>query len=122
MTLSDRKGILLAVAGLAAGVAVFLGVTGPEIDEEAESSLRRVGGVCLELERWTLLGWSTVGQTHSVRDMQSSTWLPPVDDPPCAQVPERNYLVRVFGQPPGVYRMCGLADDNVCVQFRRVAP
>lgn len=122
MTLGDRKGLLFAVAALAAGVAVFLGVTGPYFDEEVDSSLRRRGGVCLELERWTLLGWSTVGQTHSVRDMQSSTWRPPVDDPPCVEVPERNYLVRVFAQPPGIYRMCGLADDNACVQFRRVGP
>lgn len=122
MTVSDRRGLLLAVVGLAAGVALFLGLTGPEVDEEVTSSLRRSGGVCLELERWTLLGWSVVGQTHSVRDMQSSSWQPAVDDPPCAEVPERHYLVRVFAQPPGVYRVCGLADDNACFQFRRVEP
>lgn len=122
MTVGDRRGMVLAVAGLAAGFAMFLALTGPEVDEDVASSLRRAGGVCLELERWTLLGWSVVGQTHSVRDMQSSSWVPAVDDPPCADVPERNYLVRVFAQPPGIYRLCGLADDNACVQFRRVAP
>lgn len=120
--MGDRRGVVLAVAGLTAGLGLFLALTGPRVDHEVTSSMRRVGGVCLELERWTLLGWSTVGQTHSVRDMQSSSWQPAVDDPPCAQVPERNYLVRVFRQPPGIYRLCGLADENGCAQFRRAEP
>lgn len=120
--MGDRKGLVLAVAGFAAGFIAFLAITGPTVDQEVTSSVRRSGGVCLELERWTLMGWSVVGQTHSVRDMQSSSWQPAVGDPPCAQVPERDYLVRVFEQPPGVYRLCGLADDNGCVQFRRAGP
>lgn len=120
--MGDRRGVVLAVAGLAAGLVAFLAITGPSVELEVASSVRRSGGVCLELERWTLMGWSVVGQTHSVRDMQSSTWQPPVEDPPCAVVPERAYLVRVFEQPPGTYRLCGLADENGCVQFRRAGP
>lgn len=120
--MGDRKGLVLAVAGLAVGFVVLLAMTGPTVEQEVISSVRRSGGVCLELERWTLMGWSVVGQTHTVRDMQSSSWLSPRDDPPCARVPERDYLVRVFEQPPGVYRLCGLADENGCVQFRRAAP
>jgi hypothetical protein len=45
-----------------------------------------------------------------------------VEDLPCAVVEERSYLVRVFDQPPGVYRLCGLADDNACIEFRRAGP
>ncbi|HUG32073.1 MAG TPA: hypothetical protein VMM14_04205 [Acidimicrobiia bacterium] len=113
---------VLAVAGLAAGLTLFLALTGPLVDEEVDAVVRRTGGVCLELERWTLLGWTTVGQTHSVVDVRRSRWRRPVSDPPCATVPEREYLVRVFAEPPGIYRLCGLADDNGCIQFRRVAP
>ncbi len=120
--MGDRRGLVLAVAGFAVGFVTFLAITGPTVDQEVVSSVRRSGGVCLELERWTLMGWAVVGQTHSVRDMQSSTWQPAVDEPPCARVPERAYLVRVFEQPPGTYRLCGLADENGCVQFRRAGP
>lgn len=120
--MGGRRRRFLAVAGLAAGLAVFLAVTAPRVDQEVDATLRRTGGVCLELERWTLLGWTTVGQTHSVEDMRRSVWRPVVPDPPCALVPERDYLVRVFAEPPGIYRLCGLADDKGCVQFRRVAP
>lgn len=118
----DRKGLILAVAGFVAGFVAFLAITTPSVDQEVVSSVRRTGGVCLELERWTLVGWRVVGQTHSVRDMQSSSWQRPVPDPPCADVPERAYLVRVFEQRPGIYQLCGLADENGCVQFRRVEP
>jgi hypothetical protein len=122
VTVGDRRGLIFAVAGLTVGIVSLLAITGPTVEQEVASSVRRTGGVCLELERWTLMGWSAVGQTHTVRDMQSSSWQPPVADPPCASVPERDYLVRVFEQPPGVYRLCGLADDNGCVDFRRAAP
>lgn len=120
--MGDHRGMLLGVAGLAVGVAVVLALTGPRVDEEVESSIRRSGGVCLQLERWGLFGWKIVGQTHTVSDMQSSVWVPPLDDPPCDVVSERDYLVRVFDQPTGVYRLCGLADDNDCVEFRRAGP
>lgn len=113
---------LLAVAGFAAGLAVLLALTAPRVDQEVDAAIRRTGGVCLELERWTLLGWTTVGQTHSVQDMRRSQWRPALADPPCASVPERDYLVRVFAEPPGIYRLCGLADDNGCLRFRRVVP
>lgn len=101
---------------------MFLAVTPPRVDEEVDAAVRRTGGVCLELERWTLVGWRTVGQTHSVQDIRRSVWRPTVADPPCAPVPERDYLVRVFSEPPGIYRLCGLADDNGCTQFRRAEP
>lgn len=113
---------VLAVAGLAVGLTFFLALTGPLVDEEVDAVVRRAGGVCLELERWTLLGWATVGQTHSVQDMRRSRWRPAVANPPCAVVTERVYLVRVFAEPAGTYRLCGLADDNGCIQFRRVVP
>jgi hypothetical protein len=112
----------LGVAGLAAGIAVLLALTGPQAEDEVVSSVTRPGGVCLQLERWGLFGWRIVGQTHTVAEMQASAWTEPVEDPPCAVVEERSYLVRVFDQPPGVYRLCGLADDNACIEFRRAGP
>jgi hypothetical protein len=69
-----------------------------------------------------MAGWRTVGQTHTVQDIRRSVWRPTVPDPPCAPVPERDYLVRVFSEPPGIYRLCGLADDNGCLEFRRAEP
>ena len=116
----DRKGLFLAVAGLAVALVVLLSSTGPRPDQEISGSVRRNGGVCLELEHWSLLGWTVVGQTHTVEDMQNSIWRPAQEDPPCASVPERQYLVRVFDRPPGIYRVCGLADEHPCVEFRRV--
>ncbi len=120
--MSGRGRRVLAVAGLVAGLALLLALTAPRVEEEVDAALRRAGGVCLELERWTLLGWFTVGQTHTVQDIRRSAWRPATSDPPCAEVPERDYLVRVFAEPPGIYRICGLADDNGCVQFRRAVP
>jgi len=120
VSVGDRRSLILAVAGLAAALIVFFAATGPRPGTEVSGSVRRAGGVCLELERWSLLGWTVVGQTHSVTDMQNSVWRPPQEDPPCAQVPEREYLVRVFGERTGIYRLCGLADENPCVEFQRV--
>lgn len=120
--MSDRRGLILAVAALAAALVVFLASTGPRPSIEAASSVRRFGGVCLELERWSLLGWDVYGQTHTVRHMQDSDWQPTTRDPPCATVEQRSYLVRVFDVPTGTYRLCGLADDGPCVEFRRVLP
>lgn len=109
----------MAVAGLAAGLALFLAVTAPSVEEEIDAAVQRTGGVCLELERWTLFGWITVGQTHTVEDIRKSHWRPAASDPPCAEVRERDYLIRVFTEPPGIYRLCGLVDENACVQFKR---
>jgi hypothetical protein len=113
---------VMAVAGLAAGLALFLAVTTPPVDEEIDSSVRWRGGVCLQLERWTLFGWDTVGHTHTVEDTRKSNWKPAAADPPCADVPERDYLIRVFTEPPGIYQLCSLVDDDACIQFRRAVP
>lgn len=120
--MGGRGRLAAAVTGMAAGLAVIMAVTAPPVDEEVEATVRRSGGVCLQLERWTPFGWATVGQTHSVADIRNSLWRPSVENPPCAAVPEREYLIRIFAEPPGIYRMCGLADDNACMEFRRVAP
>lgn len=120
--MSGRRGFLLAVVGLTAGLAALLLLTTPTVSLEVTGLVRRIGGVCLQLETWTPFGWKVAGQTHSVEDAQGSVWRDPVDDPNCASVPERQYLVRVFDQPQGIYRLCGLADDRGCLTFRRVAP
>jgi hypothetical protein len=118
--MGGRRGRLVAVVALLGGFLTVLALTGPPVEMEVTAVIRRTGGVCLELERWSLLGWRAVGQTHTVDAMQGGDWQTPTDDPQCAVVEERVYLVRVFDQPPGVYRLCGLADDRACVLFRRV--
>ena len=120
--MGGRRGRLLAVVALLGGFLFVLALTGPPVEMEVTSVVRRTGGVCLELERWSLLGWRVVGQTHTVDAMQGGVWQAPGADPQCAVVEERAYLVRVFDQPTGIYRLCGLADDRACVQFRRVEP
>lgn len=120
--MGGRKGLVLGIAGLTVGITVVLALTGPQVEGEVAGSVRRSGGVCLQLERWGLFGWKVVGQSHNVSDMQSSAWVAPVAEPPCDEVEERDWLVRVFDRPPGIYRLCGLADDNGCVEFRRASP
>lgn len=116
----SRRALAAAVVSLAVGVFAVLSFTGPTSDTEVSGTIRRAGGVCLELSRWSLLGWSVVGQTTSVTDIQNGDWGDPVAEPECDEIPEREYLVRIFNQPYGTYRMCGLADDRGCIVFRRV--
>ena len=115
------RGRLVALAALTAGLIGLLALTGPNPDLEVSGTVRRFGGVCLELERWNLFGWRLVGQTHSVSDMQNGVWHPASNDPPCVDVEHREYLVRPpFDAPDGTYRLCGVVDDEPCVEFRRV--
>ena len=115
------RGRLVALAALAAGLIGFLALTGPSPDLEVSGTVRRFGGVCLELERWNLFGWRLVGQAHSVSDMQNGVWHPATAEPPCVEVEHREYLVRPpFDAPNGIYRLCGLADEEPCIEFRRV--
>jgi len=112
---------LIAAGALVAAVLVVLSLTGPRPDTEISGTIRRRGGVCLELERWGLLGWRVVGQTRTVADIQTGTWRDPTEGPPCADVSEALYLVRLpFDAPSGTYRICGLADDRACIEFTRV--
>ena len=116
-----RRGRLIAIGALVAAALVLLSLTGPRPDQEISGAIRRRGGVCLQLEKWGLFGWSVVGQTHTVADIQTGTWRPAIEDPPCAEVPDALYLVRLpFDAPNGTYRICGLDDDRTCIEFRRV--
>ena len=112
---------MLAAIATLAGLLLVLSLTGPTAEREVSGSLRREGGVCLSLERWGLMGWSEIGQTHTISDVQNAVWNPPTEDPPCSPVPTQNYLVRLpFSGPDGTYRICPLADDNPCVIVERV--
>lgn len=103
------------------GLIVLLAATGPNPETIMSGNIRRFGGVCLQLEQWRLFGWGVVGQTHTVREATSGVWRSTQDDPPCADVPDQTYLVRApFDAPNGVYRVCGLADDQGCIEFRKV--
>lgn len=118
---SGAIGKLVAIAALVAGLLALLAVTGPSPATEVSGSFHREGGVCLDLERWALLGWRSVGQTHSIGDTQQGVWHEPVLDPPCQDAPEQTYLVRFPRDAAnGVYRICGLRDDNPCLEVRRV--
>jgi len=118
---SPRLKKILAGSALVVALLVFLATTGPRPQIEVSGSIRRLGGVCLELERWDLFGWRVVGQTLTVSDTQDGVWRERSDRTPCATVPEQNYLVRMpFDAPSDTYRICGLADEQPCVEFRRV--
>lgn len=121
MKVGDRRGLVLAVTSLLAGLVILLAATGPTIEEEASGPVRRLGGVCVTLERWSLIGWQMVGATHTVADSQNGVWHPLSESPPCVSVPEQTYFIRPpFDAPPGEYRICGLDDNQPCVEFRRI--
>ena len=93
----------------------------PNPDLQEAGIIRREGGVCLQLERWNLFGWSDVGQTYTVENILEGVWYESVEDPPCAQVPIQNWQIRPpFDAPPDVYRICGLADDLPCIEWHKV--
>lgn len=112
----------LVVLGVAIGALLLLLVsTGPRPADEYSGVVRRLGGACLQLERWDLFGWSVVGQTFTIDDTRTGAWKVPVPDPPCRELSDRQILVRLpRDAPDGVYRLCGLADDRACMEFRRV--
>lgn len=114
--------MLLAVVGFTSGLLVVFGLTGPRIEAETSGPLRRTGGVCLQLERWGLFGWGVVGQTYAVIDVRKGRWHPPRDPPPCdPSIPEQAYMVRLPADTPnGKYRICGLGDDEPCLEFRKI--
>lgn len=118
---SPRLKKILAGLALVVALLVVLATTGPRPETEISGSIRRFGRVCLQLERWDLFGWSVIGQTHTVSDTQNGIWHEASDRPPCAFVPEQTYLVRMPVEAPNdSYRICGLADEQACVEFRRV--
>ena len=118
---SPRLKKILAGSALVIALLVVLATTGPRPETEISGSIRRFGGVCLQLERWDLFGWSVIGQTQTVSDTQNGIWHEASDRPPCAFVPEQTYLVRMPVEAPNdSYRICGLADEQACVEFRRV--
>ncbi|MEE8375778.1 MAG: hypothetical protein V3S26_05620 [Acidimicrobiia bacterium] len=121
MQLSPWLKKALAGAALIVALLVVLVTTGPRPDTVISGSIRRIGGVCLQLERWDLFGWRVVGQTHTVSDMQNGVWHEASESPPCAAVLKQSYLVRLpFEAPNGTYRICGLADEQPCIELRRV--
>lgn len=80
-----------------------------------------MGGPCLQLERWDLFGWNVVGQTYSIVDTRTGAWHAPVADPPCVELSDREILVRLpIDSSFDIYRLCGLADEQRCIEFRRV--
>ncbi len=112
---------LLAGAVAIAGLFLLLSLTGPNPDEEASGSVHRLGGACLTLQEWGLFGWTVVGETYTIADAQNGRWHIPTKPPPCQDVPVQTYLIRLpFDGPEGTYRICGLADDEPCVNVRRV--
>ncbi len=112
----------LLVVGVAIGaLLLLLHSTGPRPSAEHAGTIRRLGGPCLELERWDLFGWNVVGQTFSIEDTRTGTWHKQVEDPPCMELSDREILVRLpVGAPEDIYRLCGLADDRACLEFEKV--
>lgn len=117
-----RRALLLAVAGLMGALLAVLLLTGPRIEAEESGPIRRSGSVCLQLERWGVFGWAVVGQTYGVTDVRRGNWTSPQEPPPCDEsVPEQAYMVRLPDHTPtGRYRICGLNDEEPCLEFRKI--
>lgn len=120
--MTDRRGLILAVGSLLAAAVVFLAATGPNPATEASGPIRRAGGACLQLERWTITGWQVVGQSYSVGDIRDGIWHDAVDPPPCTPgISQQIYMIRPpFDAPVGIYRLRGLDDSNEDLEFRRI--
>ena len=111
------------VVGLMLAGAVFavLATTKPSPSQEVSSLVRRHGGACLRLERWGLIGWEAVGVTETIADTRQARWLDEPSALQCQDAPIQTYLIRLPAEgPDGIYRICGLADSEACVEFRRV--
>ena len=106
---------------MVAGLVLLLATTEPNPRLTESGVIRRFGGVCLSLERWDLFGWREIGQTYDVSDALNGDWHSPRSDPPCVVLESRVFQVRPpFDAPPDVYRLCGLADEEPCVEWRKV--
>ena len=114
--------LYLVVFVLIVIVTIVLASTGPSPTTQSTGTVARMGGVCLQLERWGLFGWDILGQSYSAADLADTTWhSPPVTNPPCEIVEEAEQLVQLpLGAPPDVYRVCGLADERGCLEFELV--
>lgn len=112
---------MVGVLVLAGAALAVLATTGPSPDEEVSSVVQRHGGACLRLERWGLIGWETVGITQTIADTQQANWMGEAPMPECQDAPIQTYLIRLpRGAPDGTYRICGLAETEPCVEFRKV--
>ena len=115
---SERRPTRLVIGVGLGALAAFLvlSATGPSGDLQITGNVRRLGGPCLDLERWGLFGWKLVGQTGAVTQVTSGDWQLPLDAPVCEDVDDRLLLVRMpLDAEPGTYRICGRADDLACL-------
>ena len=112
---------VIGIVVAAVAVISLMAFTGPRPDTEVSSPvITRTGGVCLQLEQWGLFGWVIRGQTYTGSDLAGANWRTPASsNPPCEEAPTAAQEVRLpDGAGPDVYRLCGLADDLGCLQFR----
>ncbi|CAN5739933.1 hypothetical protein BH23ACT4_BH23ACT4_04020 [soil metagenome] len=116
-----RSKLILGVAIAVTALFVVAAMTGPNPEEERTANFRRLGGPCLQLEQWSLFGWTVIGQTHSLTQTTNGNWQPPTDDPPCQDLDESLILVRMpLDAANDAYRLCGTADDRACLTFNLV--
>lgn len=118
-----KRGRLIGLGVLAVAAIVLMASNGPRPVAESSGVVSRLGGVCLQLERWGLFGWAIGGQAYTETDIADGDWhSPPSSSPPCEQVPEAEYVVTLPADAaPDVYRLCGLADERGCFEFRLTA-
>ena len=122
MRTSSRS--LRALTGAGIGVvALFalLAVTGPNPETEMSYTIHRMGGPCLQLEKWGLFGWDVIGHTSRLTQVTEGDWQRPGVESDCQDIDDRLILVRLPPDAtPGSYRICGLADDLPCMTVRAV--
>lgn len=117
----SRYKLIVGAAIAIVALLVVAAMTGPNPDEERTANFRRLGGPCLQLERWGLFGWTVIGHTHSLTQTTNGNWQPPTDDPPCQDLDDSLILVRMpLDASPDVYRLCGIADDRACFTFHLI--
>lgn len=110
-------GSLLGVVALLA----LLAFTGPSADREISGVVQRTGGPCLNLERWGLFGWTSIGNTNSLPQATRGEWDAVDTEAACNDITDSVVLVRMpTDTEPGVYRICGTADALPCLTVRVV--
>lgn len=102
-------------------IVLVLAATGPRPDLEMNSTIRRMGGPCLQLEQWGLFGWSVIGTTGTMTQATNGDWQAPDAATSCQDVEDGLVLVRLPPDAtPDSYRICGTADDEGCLVVRAV--
>ncbi len=118
---NGRKRIVIGSLFGVVALLALLAFTGPTTDREISGVVQRLGGPCLTLERWGLFGWAPIGRTTDLPQATRGVWRDFENQAACEDIVDSVILLRMpIGVEPGVYRICGTADDLACLIVRVV--